>query len=572
MKKYNSCDLGFIKKNEGKFGWLKNFDMFGVNFSFRINKQDKFKTKTGGVWFLNFIIFVFILSIFHIKRYFDIPIFYVNSYESQMINENEKDHISMNKENFYFGVKIAKTNKDKNLFNQFSINSSIKANITEDFYLKAFYTIRKNGNISIDQLDELTEYDKKNLYSKKYEQSKNQTIFSLKLNRTTCNFDNFDTSNRLNVVEKLINIEEFDIYCYQIKNHFTIKGNFFDQIFKYFKISIFFNNNNIEKNLKKDIQLEIFYPLNFNDNEDFDNNRKIIDSMYDTINFDYMNNYDFFVKRILFLDDSGIFFKNENRKFSSQLEKWQKRDSLLNIRKNETHSIIANIYFKSSFIYSVIKRSRRKIIDIFQIICTISVNFYILLEIIISAINDRKAKTFIIDNIIEYKNNLFKNNSAELLKIQDSILEKNASVLTKSSPFYKNMNEFFTNKKKMLSSIIDRTSTLSLNSSIIKKTNKKDLNLDFSKNCKKEMNKITRIDDLNYNNKINKNIRNSKSLDKSIDKIREKNDQEENFFEKIFTSDKKNIIINKSKNNFMEFPVENDQKLIEMREIEKKKN
>ena len=70
--------------NEQNSCWnfLKNFDIFGITFNFRMEADEKFQSPTGGLWLIGFILLSIFLMINTIISYFKNPVF--NSYYSEV--------------------------------------------------------------------------------------------------------------------------------------------------------------------------------------------------------------------------------------------------------------------------------------------------------------------------------------------------------------------------------------------------------------------------------------------------------------------------------------------------------
>ena len=94
------------KNNEQNSCWnfLKNFDIFGITFNFRMEAEEKFQSSSGGLWLIVFILLSIFLMINTIKNYLQNPV-YNTSYSEYALNfTNPRDHIKPYEEKFDFGL------------------------------------------------------------------------------------------------------------------------------------------------------------------------------------------------------------------------------------------------------------------------------------------------------------------------------------------------------------------------------------------------------------------------------------------------------------------------------------
>jgi len=443
MIKYNSTTINeIVNLSEGKFNWLKYFDMFGVNFNFSLSKHEKFKSKTGGMWFLNYLLFVTTISIYLIRNYFINPKYIISKIEKSIDNVNEKsEEISLKEENFTFAIKLPKipnSNKDG------------------DFHLKVNHVIKKYGNISKDLyfLDKI----EKDSYEKIYDEITNTTKFIKNIKEKRCEEKEFYTYD-INLIDKifLLNNNQDFLRCYDIQNDSTLAGNFYDDTFKYIAASVYmkkekFNDTSILES-SNDLRIEMFSPLVIINNKNFKTFKNSIENTYEYLDINRKSYLDFYIKRYNLRDDDNYIFKNEDKNKIAKLDKIEKRYKKLSKTKNEEKELcIMRINIRSSNTYIEVIRIRQKILEILQLIGLISVNTYYVMEILISALNTRKAKQHVIEKIIMSKDTLMENVSEEIYGIKDLILRKNEDPkLSESSPFYKNLNKYFVNQRKKLS-------------------------------------------------------------------------------------------------------------------------
>ena len=94
-----------LKSSKNKFcDIFRYFDIFGINFQFRIEGEEKFQSSTGGLWLIAFIILSIGLFTNTINNYIKNPDFSTLFLENRMDFQKTSDHIDLNYEHFYFGV------------------------------------------------------------------------------------------------------------------------------------------------------------------------------------------------------------------------------------------------------------------------------------------------------------------------------------------------------------------------------------------------------------------------------------------------------------------------------------
>ena len=77
--------------NKSRFNFLKDFDFFGVSFDFRMANSSKFVSKTGGLWFVIYIILMVILSVVWIFYYIKNNSFHVESFFKHLADKKIED-------------------------------------------------------------------------------------------------------------------------------------------------------------------------------------------------------------------------------------------------------------------------------------------------------------------------------------------------------------------------------------------------------------------------------------------------------------------------------------------------
>ena len=133
MLNNTKVDINPIKNQQNSiWNFLKNFDIFGITFNFRINSEEKFQSSTGGLWLIVFILLSIFLMINTIINFFRNPV-YNSYYSEEPLNFTDPHyHIKFYEEKFDYGFYL-------------NINPLIFPNDT--FMMKGFYLeSNKNSN------------------------------------------------------------------------------------------------------------------------------------------------------------------------------------------------------------------------------------------------------------------------------------------------------------------------------------------------------------------------------------------------------------------------------------------
>ena len=238
--------------------YLKNFDKFGENFSFKYNKYDKYSSRMGGFIFLIF--FLIALSHFILKS---IPFYQKENYSLQFYTINNSTEKINLFESFAYGIECEKKTNNK-FFNSDDL-----------FNLSISYTFNRKDDII--ETKECTSID-----------------FGINLFNDLINISNYG------------NLPIYDFNC--IKTIKEIEGIYTDENFSFFKIKVESNNvEEIEELLNdNECKLQFYYKDYFLDIENHKNPIKpILNSLFIQIN------PDFDVKKNVFF--MKYRFKNEDK-------------------------------------------------------------------------------------------------------------------------------------------------------------------------------------------------------------------------------------------------------------------
>ena len=196
MKKNINIPNTQTNRKDQKIFWdfLKNFDIFGITFEFRIDKQERFTSTIGGFSLISFVILSICLYIKTIYNFITTPEYNTYLYEKSLEKE---EWLNLEMERFNFGIYI---DYDKKIFPK------------NPFIINGLYT----------ELNSNTNYTEQN------------TEFKIKecdLNKFTSHYDK-TSSQKKEILNSMI--------CFDQKN-FTIGGSDFSNRLSYFNVEMFIN-------------------------------------------------------------------------------------------------------------------------------------------------------------------------------------------------------------------------------------------------------------------------------------------------------------------------------------------
>ena len=487
----NSKETSNPTNNEQNFCWnfLKNFDIFGITFNFRMEADEKFQSTTGGLWLIGFILLTIFLMVNTVISYLQNPVFNSFYTEDPLNFTNPHDHIKPYEEKFNFGLILI-------------LEPGIFPNDT--FIIKGYYA----------ESHEKTNY----------------TIKKTELNQIDCNDSMFisDTNKANEFSKSFISLAT----CFDLSNY-TMKGSYFDDDYSYFTSEVQINKNlnltYIEELIYKyPPEYQIIYPdivVNSNDYSTFDTSPN---NLYDEIERGIRKVIDFYVVRYHFEQDLGIIFSNKQSFFYTKYERstYRTRKMERNSKGNPAYSTV-NIrglaYIKKN------KKYITKLITVCQLQLTNLLNYLVLFKIFATTINFKNAKKhltknfYVVDknlnnelrqhlkddwnkkNLISDKGNNFKNiqdsdkNDSINIVNKDDILVNSIKMKEKYKKYdinkfslKKNLSSNYNEKKNPILSkniitgneeiINDKTKTITVDKNLSKNENKYNSNLDITTN------------------------------------------------------------------------------------------
>ena len=467
------------KNNEQNLFWnfLKNFDIFGITFSFRMEAEEKFQSSIGGLWLIAYILLSLFIMTYTVFSYFRNPVF--NSFYTEVALDlnDPKDYIQIYDEKFDFGIIL-------------KIEDDIFPNDT--FIIKGYYQ----------QSNEKTNF----------------TTLKTELMKKKCNEKNFisNPNNTTKQAKDSVN----QISCFDFTN-LTIKGSVFDDNFAFLNSEVVINKN---ANLTHILDLINKYPPEFQiifpditvDSNDFSNYKANPNNLYNGLEVGTKKHIDFYVVRYEFEQDLGILFPKVETFIYSKYGSAAFRTVQTN-PDNSGDLVISSLSIKA---LSYIKKNRKyivKLISVCQLQLNNLLNYLVLFKICATMVNFKIAKKhltknlfFVDDNLIKElkqrinddsskKKKFFSKNEDNFKKIQDSdkmdsIDEQNKSVI------YDNSNEKSIVMKEKQKKI--ETNEYNLEKKISSKNNE-NINSIFRKKIIKSQEKIiNNTNRKNFNNKV----------------------------------------------------------------------
>ena len=350
----NSKDTINPTNNEQNSCWnfLKNFDIFGITFNFRMEADEKFQSSTGGLWLIAFILLSLLLMINTVISYFRNPVYNNGFYEDVLNFSNPNDHIKLYKEKFDFGlILILKPDifpKDSFIIKGFYAESNEKTN----------YTVERTELKIIDcnSTRFISDLNKSNEFSKSF------------IKKTTC----FDLSN------------------------YTLKGSYFDDDYSYFASEVQINkNSNItyieELMFKYPPEFQVIYPDIVVNSKDFSTFDSSPSNLYDGLQVGIKKVIDFYVIRYDYEQDLGIIFAEKENFIYTKYERSTYRTRKMELN-SEGYPVYAHVGIRA---LPYIKKNRKniiKLISVCQLQLTNLLNYLVLFKIFATTINFKIAK------------------------------------------------------------------------------------------------------------------------------------------------------------------------------------
>ena len=353
---------------------LRKIDFFGVNFSFKFNKNETYSTPLGGLFMLIFFIVGLYLGI---SKFFSF----------------------LNRQNFstiYYTMNISKTEK--------LVLKDSKASFT--FGLECYDDEKYKVNDLFDLTAQFVVY-------KKFENNTfDKTVFSLATH--SCNYEDF-----YNLHNSEFDRLDFTRYlCLDDKDQ-VITGIWDDQIFSYYEFSVVSkhetdeNLDNIEDYLfNNDCKLQLYYTDFKIDLENYENPVvPCLDAAFIQLNPTlFIKRNIFFMNQYLIDDDYLFSVLNDDKKHIQMKTLYSRYEEYflyvgLNRGKTKPHDTYkyARVYIRADTKKTVIKRNYQKLFEFYANATSLLIGLYRLLIIIFNYINNFYAENSLSRRIFFFK-------------------------------------------------------------------------------------------------------------------------------------------------------------------------
>ena len=353
---------------------LRKIDFFGVNFSFKFNKNETYSTSLGGLFMLIFFIVGLYLGI---SKFFSF----------------------LNRQNFstiYYTMNISKTEK--------LVLKDSKASFT--FGLECYDDEKYKVNDLFDLTAQFVVY-------KKFENNTfDKTVFSLATH--SCNYEDF-----YNLHNSEFDRLDFTRYlCLDDKDQ-VITGIWDDQIFSYYEFSVVSkhetdeNLDNIEDYLfNNDCKLQLYYTDFKIDLENYENPVvPCLDAAFIQLNPTlFIKRNIFFMNQYLIDDDYLFSVLNDDKKHIQMKTLYSRYEEYflyvgLNRGKTKPHDTYkyARVYIRADTKKTVIKRNYQKLFEFYANATSLLIGLYRLLIIIFNYINNFYAENSLSRRIFFFK-------------------------------------------------------------------------------------------------------------------------------------------------------------------------
>jgi len=320
-------------------GFLQKIDVFGVSYSFKHKKSEKYNTSLGGFIFLLFIVVVIIFGIYYFIPFYNIKNFSIIYYSMNMpVTDTIK--LSESKASFAIGLECP-------------FEEKTQVSGKDLFDLQLTYIV----------------------YSKDHNGNRNKVKNILSSHK--CTYADF--YNNYNDSFDFAGLNQFE--CLDKKDN-SIQGIFADEVFSYYEFTVMSKNNSVDLFQKidrylteQDCKLQLYYT---DITIDFDDYKEPIKP--------YINSVFIQLNPTLFLK-MNVFFKNTHTLFSRleeySLYKGLDRGTVL----PKDNAKYANIYIRADTSKTTIKRKYQKVMEFYADSSSLMIALFEVLYIIFCFFN-----------------------------------------------------------------------------------------------------------------------------------------------------------------------------------------
>ena len=343
------------------FKFLRNFDIFGIIFNFRIESEGKFQSSTGGCFLFGYLILCITIFTNTLLSYFNSPQFNSNFSEKLMNNTDPNDYISLGKEMFNFGI--------------FIDNLDPELEIDKTYLIKLFYR-------------------EKNLKT-------NNNYQKTELKQIKCDYKDFTTDEGLfnqTYIDHNLNMKCFDLL------DFKLRGVPFDSDYSDFQAEIHIkkdaNFTKVRKSIEKyHPQYKFVFSDLLVDSKDFSLYKITPNEIHDYLEWDKMKVVEFFIFRCIFIQDLNYYFNSKEEIEYSQYDRSLFRSAYWETSLQNTRLTVLNV--RSSQNAKVFDLSFVKLITVIQMQLTNLLNYLIVFKIIATLLNVKKAEFHLVKKLFD---------------------------------------------------------------------------------------------------------------------------------------------------------------------------
>ena len=413
--------------------FLKQFDYFGVEFNFHYKNNEKYRSKTGGLSFLIYLLISIVYILFSLISFIKRENLSVIYYD---ILTDEAKNINFEKYSLAFAY-------------GFSCTGYTKETLDEYFYIVVSHLKRENINGTIKKTQERIQNkfcDKSDFY-----------------NSLNSSFNNLKLSN---------------YYC--IPNNYSVEGVYVDNLFSYFQFVISAKKTNPEyyQNyydiLRRDCKLEIYYIDHVLDVYEYSNPLKSkinqIFMQLSPVEYKKMNIY---FRQQHFSSDDNILFNDYKSFVYGGYSRYEDYSLYFGperfIDKVPNYSTCGTMYIRADKSKRIISRQYQKLTEFVATCSSLISQVLIWMYVCLTIINNFYANQSLIKKIFEIKDdknklNRFCNNEIEIEKEIEKEKEKNSFFEHKKEKSLIQTNLNLVNIKN--DSIVSPLSSIKLNTNL----------------------------------------------------------------------------------------------------------
>ena len=390
-------------------GFLQKIDVFGVPYSFKYKKNEKYNTSLGGFILLLFIITILVIGIYYFIPFYNRKNFSIIYYS---MNMPVTDTIKLSESQANFAIGLACPFEEKT---QVSGKDLFDLQLT---YI--IYTTDRDGKKNKDKQ---------------------------KLSTHPCNYADF--YNNFNDTFDFMGLNQFE--CLDKKDN-SLQGIYTDEVFRYYEFSLVSKNDSIDLFQKidrylteEDCRLELYYT---DITIDFDNYEEpikpYINSVFAQLNPTLFLKMNVYFKNQYFNNDNFLLFVSDENKETtihtlfSRVEDYSLYKGLdRGVTLTNDNTKYANIYIRADTSKTTIKRKYQKVIEFYADCSSLLITLYRVLFIIFCFVNRFYANHSLAKQIFFFKeveNRHFDINKKSyqiknLIKILDPLIEKKNNLL-----------------------------------------------------------------------------------------------------------------------------------------------